>query len=100
MLTGTLILLFCTIYPLRTIRQLTLLRGGNGARITVYSHFGKTKSFTAALDDINAMQGRAQASSNMSIKVRGRRFYYMLDKRDGVFHEPALFDYRVALKRW
>lgn len=68
-------------------------------RVTTYSHFGRTKDFTVPLNDISCKQSRLAEGVQVSLKIRSRWFYYLLDKRAGKFVEPQLFDYVIGLNR-
>jgi len=97
---GTIVLYFTTVYPQRTICKLVLLKGGELVRLSTYSHFGRVKHFVVPLRDVSCRQSRASSGPQISMKLRGRWFYYMIDKRDGLFNDPMLFDYVVALNRF
>ena len=95
---GSLAMFFTWLYPQRSIHQLKLLKGGQKLQITTYSHFGRTRAFTVPLEHVSSQQARSAAHSTISLKVKGKWFYYLMDKK-GHFNQPALFDYVVGLKR-
>jgi len=97
---GYIVLMFAIIYPLRTVAQLTLLKGGQFVRISTYNHLGNVRHYKVPLNDISCKYSRASKGPLVSMKVKGHWFYYMIDKRDGVFHNPKLFDYVIALNRF
>ena len=90
---------FTWMYPQRSIRKLTLLTGGNNLRVTTYTHLGKTREFDVPLSTVTSNQTRTVDQPTMSFKIKGHWFYYIVDKKNGVFHEPVLFDSVVNLKR-
>jgi len=96
---GCFVLLYSLGYPLRTVSRLTLLKGGNQLSVTTYSHFGRTRHFTVPLDDVSCKKSRMSSPAHASMKIRGRWLYFLLDTRDGRFHEPELFDYVIGLSR-
>jgi len=97
---GYVVLAFTVIYPLRTVARLTLLKGGKVVRLSTYTHFGQIRDYLVPLKDISCRHSRAARGPQVSMKLRGRWFYYMLDKREGVFHNAKLFDYVVGLNRF
>jgi len=90
---------FALTYPLRTVSSLVLLKGGNKLGVTTYSYFGRTRYFTAPLEDISCRRSRLSSPTNIAMKIRGHWLYFLLDTRDGRFHEPELFDYAIGLDR-
>lgn len=96
---GYVVLFFTWMYPQRTVSKLVLMKGGQMVRVTTYSHFGRTKNFTVPLNDISCKQSRLAEGVQVSLKIRSRWFYYLLDKREGKFVEPQLFDYVIGLNR-
>ena len=97
--TGGLVLFFTLTYPLRSVSALTLLKGGNKLGVTTYSYFGLTRYFTVPLEDASCKRSRLSSPSYAAMKIRGHWMYYLLDKRDGKFHQPELFDYVIGLNR-
>lgn len=53
---------------------------------------------TVPLRCISAVQSRSAESSALSIKVKGKRLHYLLDK-DGKYTNPELFDHVINVKR-
>jgi hypothetical protein len=96
---GFLVMMFTLIYPVRTVTNLTLLKGGNQLRIMTYGHFGQSHQFTVPLDSVSCSKSRQASDVQISMKIRGRLFYYLLDTREGKFVEPLLFDQVVGLNR-
>lgn len=84
---------------MRSVNQLVLLRNGARALVKTYTPFGGTKQFSVALNEVSCMGSRLDDKSFVVLKIRNRRFYYMVDKR-GEFLQPTLFDTTVGVKRW
>ena len=93
------VLFFTYFYPQRSVSCLTLLRGGHDLRVTTYTHFGRQQSFDVPLAKVSCLQTRLAPGANVALKVKDKWFYYLLDKKDGKFKQPDLFDYVVGLKR-
>ncbi|XP_064622720.1 transmembrane protein 223-like [Lineus longissimus] len=93
------VLLYASIfYPMRAVKRLTLMRGGRTAKVTTYAPFGAYRSFTARVEDIQSMQSRAEMKQHISLKVKNRRMFYLLDS-NGKFLNTQIFDFIVGLKR-
>ena len=96
---GCFVLFFALSYPLRNVSRLTLLKGGRDLNVTTYSHFGRTRHFTVPLDDVSCTRSRTASPAFTAMKIRNHWMYYLLDGRDGTYHEPELFDYVIGLNR-
>lgn len=96
---GCVALFFTLIYPLRTVAQLKLLKGGGDVGVTTYWHFGRTRHLTVPLDHVSCSKSRTASPTHVAMKIRGYWMYFLLDTRSGRFHEPELFDYVIGLKR-
>ncbi|ESO02635.1 hypothetical protein HELRODRAFT_124858, partial [Helobdella robusta] len=92
-------LFFSLMYPLRTVKKIALLKNNKEIQLFTYSFFGKTRSLKVNLDDISCKQSREAKGSHLPMKIRGKFFYFLLDKKSGTFHEPKLFDQVVGLNR-
>jgi hypothetical protein len=99
MAVGYLVMVFTWLYPQRCISQLKLLRGGSAIRFQTYTHFGRKREFDVPLDHVNFKQSRTANTPQISVKIKGSWFYYLLDNRSGHFHNTGLFDHAVGLKR-
>ncbi|KAK2142575.1 hypothetical protein NP493_4837g00007 [Ridgeia piscesae] len=73
--------------------------GGEALQVDTYTHFGRMRNFTVPLSNVSFLQSREAKATNLAMKIKGRNFYYLLDKNNGKFQEPELFDYVVGLKR-
>ncbi|XP_076321770.1 transmembrane protein 223 [Tachypleus tridentatus] len=95
---GYLIAVCTGLYTLRSVRYLILLRGGEVARLVTYTPFGGNRIIDVSLRDLSCQQARDQATSFLSLKVRNRWMFFLVDKR-GTFLNPKLFDSTVGLYR-
>lgn len=95
---GNVIVVASTTYMLRSVRSVVLLKGGRQVYIQTYAPFRSLRGFEVPLEHLNCLQSRSQRSSYISLKVKGRWFYFMLDQR-GLFPHPRLFDQTVGMAR-
>ncbi|NXR58797.1 TM223 protein, partial [Rhadina sibilatrix] len=87
------------ILPLRSVRRVTLLRGGSAVTIGTHGPLGLgRRSLTVPLRDVSGRAHRSEAAAAVPIKVRGRPFFFLLDKA-GQLHDPRLFDITVGALR-
>ncbi|NXO05013.1 TM223 protein, partial [Rhinopomastus cyanomelas] len=97
---GSLLVAAGCLLPLRFIRQVTLLRGG--AAVAISSHgplgLGAGPTFTVPLRQLCGGSHRSQTAAFIPIKVKGRPFFFLLDK-SGEFPHPRLFDVTVGAYR-
>ena len=96
---GYVIGVFTWALPLRSVSKLILLQGGKALKVSTYSHFGKTRTFTVPLEHASFMQTRISSGTNLSFKIKKHMGYFLMDKNAGRFHERELFDYVVGLHR-
>lgn len=99
MILGYMVGFFTWIYPQRAISKLVLLRGGQNVKISTYYFFGRQRSFTVPLKDINCKHVRQKDARLISLKIKGHIFYFSLDNAQGRFMKPHLFDTVIGLKR-
>lgn len=83
---------------LRSVRYLILQKGGKTISVVTYGPFGKNHILNVPLTCVSAVQSRQTGASSLPIKIRDKRFYYLLDNR-GEFTNPQLFDHVINLKR-
>ncbi|XP_075555625.1 transmembrane protein 223 [Dermacentor variabilis] len=95
---GALVVTGSSMFILRSVRSIVLLKGGQRVLVQTYAPFTELRAFEAPLEHISCRQSRLQQSSYISVKIKGHRMYYMLDQR-GVFPHPKLFDYTVGVAR-
>lgn len=87
-----------SLYMLRSVRSVVLLKGGQSVYIQTYAPFRNLRGFQVPLDHLSCLHSRGQKSAYISLKVKGRWFYFMLDQK-GIFPHPSLFDQTVGLSR-
>lgn len=87
-----------SIYMLRSVRSVVLLKGGQSVHIQTYAPFRSLRGFQVPLEHLSCLHSRAHKSAYISLKVKGRWFYFMLDQK-GLFPKPSLFDQTVGLSR-
>ena len=92
-------LFFSIFYPFRTVKKLVLLENHRFINLSTYSFFGKIRTFKVPVDNVSCSLSRNGPGSSLSMKVKGRPFYFLLDKKAGTFHDTYLFDHVVGLKR-
>ncbi|XP_037575502.1 transmembrane protein 223-like [Dermacentor silvarum] len=95
---GTLVVTSSSIFLLRSVRSIVLLKGGQQVFVQTYAPFVELRAFEVPLEHISCRQSRLQKSSYISLKIKGHRLYYMLDQR-GIFPHPKLFDNTVGVAR-
>lgn len=95
---GVLVLAAGLLYSLRSVRSVVLLAGGQQVTLTTYAPFGLGTSFTVPLTQVSCMAHRGEVPAMLPLKVKGRRFYFLLDKA-GHFPNTQLFDNTVGAYR-
>lgn len=95
---GALVLGAGLLYSLRSVRSVMLLAGGQQVTLTTYAPFGLGTHFTVPLNQISCMAHRGEVPAMLPLKVKGRRFYFLLDKA-GHFPNTLLFDNTVGTYR-
>ncbi|KAF7238616.1 hypothetical protein EYD10_14755 [Varanus komodoensis] len=95
---GSLILVAGFVFSRRSIGRVLLHRGAQEVTLTTYYPFGFTSSFTVPLRQISCMSHRSMVPAMIPLKVKGRRFYFLLDKQ-GQITNTKLFDITVGAYR-
>ncbi|NXQ42743.1 TM223 protein, partial [Catharus fuscescens] len=96
---GSLVVAAGWLLPLRSVRRVTLLRGGTEVTIGTHGPLGfGHRSLTVPLRDVSGRAHRAEVAAAIPIKVRGRPFFFLLDK-GGQLSDPRLFDVTVGAFR-
>lgn len=95
---GVLVLGAGLLYSLRSVRSVMLLAGGQQVTLTTYAPFGLGTCFTVPLNQISCMAHRGEVPAMLPLKVKGRCFYFLLDKA-GHFPNTQLFDNTVGAYR-
>ncbi|XP_025911781.1 transmembrane protein 223 [Apteryx rowi] len=97
---GSLIVVAGCLFPRRAVRQVTLLQGGRHVAIGTHAPLGlgRGSCFTVPLRHVSCSAHRAEARAALPLKVKGRPFYFLLDKQGHVCN-PRLFDLTVGAYR-
>lgn len=95
---GLVILGFVWTFTLRSVRYLILRKGGQTVAFVTYGPFGTNRIIDVPLKYISAVTTRESGSTSLPIKVRNRKFHYLLDKQ-GEFTNAKLFDHVINVKR-
>ncbi|XP_051002028.1 transmembrane protein 223 [Acomys russatus] len=95
---GALVLGAGLLYSRRSVRSVMLLAGGQQVTLTTYAPFGLGTRFTVPLNQVSCMAHRGEVPAMLPLKVKGRRFYFLLDKA-GHFPNTQLFDNTVGIYR-
>ncbi|XP_078001013.1 transmembrane protein 223-like [Glandiceps talaboti] len=95
---GSLIMSAVWMYSRRNVHQLVLRRGGQKCTVVPFGFFGRTYQFTVPLTKMTCLHGRDSVKSNLPIKVKGRMFFFLLDKQ-GKFYNARLFDFTAGMRR-
>ncbi|KAI5277942.1 transmembrane protein 223 [Manis pentadactyla] len=95
---GTLVLGAGLLFSLRSVRSVMLLAGGKQVTFTTHAPFGLGAHFTVPLNQVSCMAHRGEVPAMLPLKVKGWRFYFLLDKA-GHFPNMKLFDNTVGAYR-
>ncbi|KAM4846870.1 transmembrane protein 223 [Thomomys bottae] len=95
---GTLILGGGLLFSLRSVRSVMLRAGGQQVTFTTHGPFGLGTHLTVPLNQVSCMAHRGEVPAMLPLKVKGRRFYFLLDKA-GHFPNAQLFDNTVGAYR-
>lgn len=95
---GTLVLGAGLLFSLRSVRSVMLRAGGKQVTLTTHAPFGLGAQFTVPLNQVSCMAHRGEVPAMLPLKVKGRRFYFLLDK-SGHFPNTKLFDNTVGAYR-
>lgn len=95
---GTLVLAAGLLFSLRSVRSVMLHAGGKQVTLSTHAPFGLGAHFTVPLNQVSCMAHRGEVPAMLPLKVKGRRFYFLLDKA-GHFPNTKLFDNTVGAYR-
>ncbi|XP_001367031.3 transmembrane protein 223 [Monodelphis domestica] len=95
---GLLVLAAGLLFSRRSVRSVLLHRGGQQVTVTTHAPFGLGAQFTVPLRQVSCLAHRGEVPAVLPLKVRGRRFYFLLDKA-GRFPNARLFDLTVGAYR-
>jgi len=95
---GYIILVGAVLFTKRTVRYLTLLKGGQHVQLICYSPFWRPRLITVPLEHMTCNVSRDHIRGHLPIKIKNYWMYFLLDK-SGTFTNTQLFDYTAGLKR-
>ncbi|KAK8773333.1 hypothetical protein V5799_012133 [Amblyomma americanum] len=95
---GSLVVAGSSLFVLRSVRSIVLLKGGQRVWVQTYAPFRDVRGLEVPLEHISCLQSRLRKSSYITLKIKGHWFYFMLDQR-GTFPHPRLFDNTVGVSR-
>nr|XP_026263420.1 transmembrane protein 223 [Urocitellus parryii] len=95
---GTLVLGAGLLFSLRSVRSVMLRAGGQQVTLTTHAPFGLGAPFTVPLNQVSCMAHRGEVPAMLPLKIKGHRFYFLLDKA-GHFPNVQLFDNTVGAYR-
>lgn len=95
---GGVVFFITLAYPRRVIKSLWLLKGGEQVKLTTYSWFGNSRSFTKPVNHLSCMEARSGKGPHIPMKIKDTNFYYIIDKQ-GSFPKADLFDFVIGFKR-
>lgn len=98
LVTGWVLIGVCWGYTLRSVRYLVLRKGGGKVSFVTYGPLGTNRIMDVPLSHVSAVRTRATGGSTIPMKVKKRKFYYLLDSQ-GEFRQKDLFDYFINVKR-
>ncbi|GAA6232125.1 transmembrane protein 223-like [Lates japonicus] len=89
-----------TLFCRRSVNQLVLRRGGRMVTVCTQSPFGpgRGRKITVPLSEVACYAHRQQTPSFIPLRVKGHKFYFLLDK-DGTLNNARLFDVTVGAYR-
>ena len=77
---------------------MVLRKGGHKVGFVTYGPFGTNRITEIPITYISAVQSRELNASALPLKVRGKRWHYLLDNR-GDYTNPQLFDHVINVRR-
>ncbi|XP_074128593.1 transmembrane protein 223 [Sminthopsis crassicaudata] len=95
---GLLVLAAGLLFSRRSVSSVLLRKGGQRVTLTTHAPFGLGAQLTVPLHQVSCMAHRGEVPAVLPIKVKGHRFYFLLDK-DGRFPNMRLFDVTVGAYR-
>ncbi|NXX23929.1 TM223 protein, partial [Podargus strigoides] len=97
---GALIVAAGCAWPLRSVRRVTLLRGGKEVTLSTHGPLGLRRgvTFTVPLGHLCCRAHREEVAAMLPLKVKGKPFFFLLDRR-GQLGNPRLFDLTVGAYR-
>ncbi|XP_034549591.1 transmembrane protein 223 [Notolabrus celidotus] len=97
---GAWIVGLAVLYCRRSVSQVVLHQGGKMVTVTTQSPLGpgRGRRITVPLSQVACHAHRQESPSFIPLRVKGHKFYYLLDK-DGTVNNTRLFDITVGAYR-
>ncbi len=96
---GVLFTATACMYPLRMINRIYFKKSTAAALIHTYTPLGSGRALTAPLTDILSSGDRGSSGSHLSLKIRGYPMYFLVDKQNGTFLAPRLYDTLIGSRK-
>ncbi|GAB6024373.1 hypothetical protein CHUAL_009539 [Chamberlinius hualienensis] len=89
-----------TLLSRRTVKYLSVLKGGNSVKLQTYSPlWWPSRPIVAPVEHFSCQTSRSSASaSSLPVRIKGFQMFFLLDK-SGTFTNSKLFDATAGLKR-
>ncbi|XP_029470696.1 transmembrane protein 223 [Rhinatrema bivittatum] len=95
---GSVIVIGGWLFSRRSVNRIVLHRGGQQVTVSTSDLFGLSSSYTVPLRHVSCMAHRSEVPSMIPVKIKGYRFYFLLDK-EGQMYNPKLFDVTIGTYR-
>ncbi|XP_038603307.1 transmembrane protein 223-like [Tachyglossus aculeatus] len=95
---GSLVLTAELLFSHRSVCSVLLRAGGQRVTITTHAPFSLGAEFTVLLRHMSCLAHRGEVPAVLPLKVKGQRFYFLLDKA-GRFPNLRLFEVTVGAYR-
>jgi len=88
------------LFSRRSVSRVILHKGGGNVTVWTQSPLGPLRAhhLTVPLTQVTCHAHRQESPSFIPLKVKGYKFYFLLDK-DGTLNNPKLFDITVGAYR-
>ncbi|XP_078039038.1 transmembrane protein 223 [Augochlora pura] len=99
-LIGPLIFLVSFVTSKRFVKYIILHKGGDQVSVITYHLFKNQTVLTIPTCEVQSVVARRENKSYVPMKIKGKRFFYLVDS-SGTFLNETLFDNTVGVgKRW
>ena len=89
-------------YSSRSVRKITILKGGQIANLQTWLPIpmeSYSNEMVVPVTNISALNTRNDNQNFLRLKVKGFPFHFLMDKYNGVFVNPVVFDKTIAFNR-
>ncbi|CAK9801424.1 Transmembrane protein 223 [Anthophora quadrimaculata] len=95
---GPLTCVFLFVLNQRFVKYIILHKGGQHVSVITTHLFKNNNIFTLPVNEVQTMIARNQMKNYLPLKIRGKKFYYIIDG-EGKFLNGKLFDYTVGTRK-